>query len=138
MVRIGRYRRRARFSGRQGCFVSLRPSALRDGFIRHLVAQAVAAGALRAAAEGPATWLSELVWRDFYFMILDRFPHVTQHAFKPEYDAIVWEQGPRSSLLLPGARGALVTRWSMPQCVRSIKAVTCITGCACWWRPSWA
>jgi deoxyribodipyrimidine photo-lyase len=44
--------------------------------------------------EGAATWLSELVWRDFYFMILDRFPHVVEGAFKPEYDAIAWEQGP--------------------------------------------
>jgi deoxyribodipyrimidine photo-lyase len=31
--------------------------------------------------------LSELVWRDFYFMILDRFPHVVERSFRPEYDA---------------------------------------------------
>ena len=36
-------------------------------------------------------WLNELIWRDFYFMILDRFPHVVARAFKPEYDAIRWE-----------------------------------------------
>lgn len=39
-------------------------------------------------------WLSELIWRDFYFMILDRFPHVVSHAFKPDYDAIAWENWP--------------------------------------------
>ena len=39
-------------------------------------------------------WLSELIWRDFYFMILDRFPRVVGHAFKPEYDAIRWADWP--------------------------------------------
>ncbi|WP_153130024.1 cryptochrome/photolyase family protein [Dechloromonas hortensis] len=50
---------------------------------------------VRAAwADAAETWLSELIWRDFYFMILDRFPHVVGHAFKPEYDAIQWEEWP--------------------------------------------
>ncbi len=39
---------------------------------------------------GANTWLGELIWRDFYFMILDRHPHVVGHAFRPEYDAIAW------------------------------------------------
>ncbi|WP_041193363.1 cryptochrome/photolyase family protein [Candidatus Symbiobacter mobilis] len=43
------------------------------------------------------TWISELVWRDFYFSILANFPHVTSGAsFKPAYDAIAWEQGPQA------------------------------------------
>jgi deoxyribodipyrimidine photo-lyase len=42
---------------------------------------------------GATVWLSELIWRDFYFSILANFPHVTQCAFKPEYDAISWERG---------------------------------------------
>ena len=40
--------------------------------------------------EGAATWLSELVWRDFYFMILHHHPQVVTRAFKPAYDAIRW------------------------------------------------
>lgn len=40
--------------------------------------------------EGAATWLSELVWRDFYFMILHHHPRVVTSAFKPAYDAIRW------------------------------------------------
>ncbi len=40
--------------------------------------------------EGPRTWLSELVWREFYFMILDQFPHVEKSSFKPEYQNIQW------------------------------------------------
>jgi deoxyribodipyrimidine photo-lyase len=39
-------------------------------------------------AAGAATWLSELIWRDFYFMVLDRHPRVVDHAFKPEFDGI--------------------------------------------------
>jgi len=41
-----------------------------------------------AGADGATTWLSELIWRDFYFMVLDRHPRVVDHAFKPEFDAI--------------------------------------------------
>ena len=40
------------------------------------------------------TWLSELIWRDFYQMILWHHPHVAERAFRPEYDAIAWETGP--------------------------------------------
>ncbi len=40
--------------------------------------------------EGAATWLSELIWRDFYFMILHHHPRVVSCAFKPAYDAIRW------------------------------------------------
>lgn len=47
-----------------------------------------------ALAEQADTWLNELIWRDFYFMILDRFPHAAERAFKPEYDAIRWEAWP--------------------------------------------
>jgi deoxyribodipyrimidine photo-lyase len=43
---------------------------------------------------GASVWLTELIWRDFYFMILHHHPHVTEHAFKPEYDRIEWESGP--------------------------------------------
>ena len=47
-----------------------------------------------ALARGADSWLNELIWRDFYFMVLDRFPHVVQGAFKPEFDALVWEDWP--------------------------------------------
>ena len=37
------------------------------------------------------TYLNELIWRDFYHMILWHFPHVGKgKAFKPAYDAIEW------------------------------------------------
>ncbi|MBS1217612.1 MAG: phrB [Proteobacteria bacterium] len=40
--------------------------------------------------DGAATWLAELIWRDFYFMILHHHPRVVSQAFKPAYDAIRW------------------------------------------------
>jgi len=36
------------------------------------------------------TFLSELVWRDFYSMILEHFPHVEESSFRPKYDKISW------------------------------------------------
>jgi len=44
--------------------------------------------------QGAATWLSELVWRDFYFQVLAHRPDVAEgKSFKPEYDKIVWHHG---------------------------------------------
>lgn len=39
---------------------------------------------------GAKTWVSEIVWRDFYQMILDAFPQVEKGPFKPEYGKIKW------------------------------------------------
>lgn len=36
------------------------------------------------------TWLNELIWRDFYMMIMWHFPHVAERSFKKEYDLIPW------------------------------------------------
>jgi deoxyribodipyrimidine photo-lyase len=36
------------------------------------------------------TWLNELIWREFYQMILWHFPHVVSSAFKPAYNHIQW------------------------------------------------
>ncbi len=44
----------------------------------------------KLAQQTSDTWLSELIWRDFYFQILYHFPHATKGAFKPQYDAIQW------------------------------------------------
>jgi deoxyribodipyrimidine photo-lyase len=50
----------------------------------------LARAAEQARSKGAATWLSELIWRDFYFMILFHHPHVVGHAFRPELDDIVF------------------------------------------------
>jgi deoxyribodipyrimidine photo-lyase len=37
------------------------------------------------------TFLNELIWRDFYQMIIHWFPHSARNAFKTQYDRISWE-----------------------------------------------
>jgi deoxyribodipyrimidine photo-lyase len=48
----------------------------------------------RSGSAGAATWLSELIWRDFYHQVLWHHPHVATRAFKPEYDRIAWDNAP--------------------------------------------
>jgi deoxyribodipyrimidine photo-lyase len=55
-------------------------------------------------SSGAAAWLSELIWRDFYFMILHHHPRVAERAFKPEYDAIRWESGDTARTLFEAWR----------------------------------
>jgi len=42
------------------------------------------------ALELNATFLNELIWREFYQSILWHFPHVVHHCFKPAYEHIGW------------------------------------------------
>jgi deoxyribodipyrimidine photo-lyase len=49
--------------------------------IRRLVAE---------AKELNPTFLNELIWREFYMMILWHFPRVVDQSFKPQYDNIRW------------------------------------------------
>ncbi len=37
------------------------------------------------------TYLNELIWRDFYAMILSHFPHVVGNPFRPEYNHVPWQ-----------------------------------------------
>lgn len=45
----------------------------------------------RKATQLNETFLNELIWRDFYQMIIFHFPHSVKNAFKPQYDRIEWE-----------------------------------------------
>lgn len=56
--------------------------------------RSLARAARDAKGEGAATWLSELVWRDFYFQILWHHPHAATGAFRRGYDAIRWPGEP--------------------------------------------
>ena len=46
------------------------------------------------AREKSEVWLNELIWREFYHMILWHFPHAVTGAFKPAYDRIAWRNDP--------------------------------------------
>ena len=38
------------------------------------------------------TYLNELIWRDFYQMIIFHFPKSAENSFKAQYDKIIWEK----------------------------------------------
>lgn len=44
------------------------------------------------ARELSGSYLNELIWRDFYQMIIHHFPHSAENAFKEKYDLIEWEK----------------------------------------------
>jgi deoxyribodipyrimidine photo-lyase len=57
----------------------------------HLRFGTISIRSLAAEAGGlNETFLNELIWRDFYQMILWHFPQVVTNAFKPDYDKIKW------------------------------------------------
>ncbi|WP_375508393.1 cryptochrome/photolyase family protein, partial [uncultured Caballeronia sp.] len=70
---------------------------LRHGTISIRALARTAHDAQRHGNRGAETWLSELIWRDFYFSVLHHFPQVgvpgDHKAFKPVYDRIEWETG---------------------------------------------
>ena len=49
-------------------------------------------GRLDSGKQGPATWISQLVWRDFYRHVVVGYPRVSMNrAFKLETDQLKWE-----------------------------------------------
>ncbi|MBT1708010.1 DNA photolyase family protein [Fulvivirgaceae bacterium PWU5] len=48
----------------------------------------------QVAQQKNQVWLNELIWREFYAMILWHFPHVQTESFKPKYDRIAWRNDP--------------------------------------------
>jgi deoxyribodipyrimidine photo-lyase len=44
----------------------------------------------QVARKNNETWLNELIWREFYQMILWHFPQVVNECFKSEYNRIQW------------------------------------------------
>ena len=99
MERIGDYDSARNFPARRG--TSHLSVHLRFGTVpvRGLARRTLAAMHNGQGGSGAPVWLSELIWREFYFSILHHYPHVAERAFKPEYDRIRWEAGPEADLL---------------------------------------
>ena len=91
--RIGRYRDTRDYPAIRGpSYLSVH---LRFGTISIRELASIAhAETLRRKNTGAETWLSELIWRDFYFQIIYHHPHAARSAFRPEYDAIRWPNEP--------------------------------------------
>ena len=67
--------------------------------VRHLVRTLQQMMAMGAGGAGAPVWLSELIWREFYAMILFHHPHLAQRSFKPAFDAVEWEAGEEADAL---------------------------------------
>ncbi len=61
--------------------------------IRRLAAAAHAAS-LQGQGKGAEVWLNELIWREFYQMILWHRPELVTRCYKPACDALVWDAAP--------------------------------------------
>ncbi|WP_298927857.1 deoxyribodipyrimidine photo-lyase [uncultured Ramlibacter sp.] len=77
---------------------------LRFGTVSVRAVAGLAHGLAQEGNGGAATWLAELVWRDFYIQVLANFAHVVDsrgasHSFRREYDAIHWERGKQADAL---------------------------------------
>ena len=69
--------------------------------IRHCLHAALSAnqGEFATGNTGVVTWVSELLWREFYVHILVGYPHVSRHrAFKPDTEAVAWRDAPKELL----------------------------------------
>lgn len=92
LPRMSAYQQARDFPGRKG--VSYLSVHLRFGTVSIRQMAALAQQQATRGDEGAQTWLSELAWRDFYFMILHHHPHVVTQSFRSEYDGIVWDDAP--------------------------------------------
>lgn len=90
MGRISRYQETRDFPALNGpSYLSVH---LRFGTIS---IRQLAAAAYQLGGRGAHTWLSELIWRDFYHQILWHRPDVaTGHTFKRQYDHLPWPNPP--------------------------------------------
>ncbi|MEY4766283.1 MAG: hypothetical protein RI907_2956 [Pseudomonadota bacterium] len=89
--RMDRYDEQRDFPGIKG--PSYLSTHLRFGTISIRELAALAWPRAQAGSKGAQTWLSELIWRDFYHQILFHHPHVVKGAYKRDYDKIKWAKG---------------------------------------------
>jgi deoxyribodipyrimidine photo-lyase len=94
--------------------------------------------------EGAATWLSELVWREFFAQILWRHPRVAKHAFREEHDALpfpdnrrlydAWRDGRTGYPIVDAAMRQIATTGYMHNRLRMIAASFLVKDLLVDWR----
>jgi len=100
--RVGRYEETRNFPALAS--TSTLSIHLRHGTISVRALARTAYAAMQAARDraGAEVWLSELVWRDFFFQILHHHPRLVadgqRASFKPIYDKIKWATGPTAEV----------------------------------------
>jgi len=92
LPRMAAYHEARDYPGRKG--VSYLSVHLRFGTVSVRALAALASRQVAKGSAGALTWLSELAWRDFYFMILWHHPQVVTQSFKPGHDRVEWDEAP--------------------------------------------
>lgn len=82
MAKYADTRNRYDFDSTSGMSVHLRHGTVSIRELIRLVQQ--------KRSKGSNKWLNELIWREFYFMIMANFPHVVKTAFREEYQDLDW------------------------------------------------
>jgi deoxyribodipyrimidine photo-lyase len=89
LQRIDRYHERRDYPGIKGpSYLSVH---LRFGTVS---VRELARRAIERDSEGARVWLSELIWREFYQMLLWHYPETTEHAFQRKFDRLAWPNPP--------------------------------------------
>jgi deoxyribodipyrimidine photo-lyase len=88
--------------------------------------------ALERGGEGASTWLSELIWREFYQQLLWRRPDTVEHAFQRVFDQLdygndealfaAWREGRTGYPLVDAAMRQLVRTGWMHNRLRMVTA----------------
>jgi deoxyribodipyrimidine photo-lyase len=100
-LRVDRYAAARDFPGVRGpsyLSVHLRFGTVSVRAMARLARQRMQLADPAADLRGAQTWLSELVWREFYQMALYHHPHIVERAFDARFDRIVWRQDPERFL----------------------------------------
>jgi deoxyribodipyrimidine photo-lyase len=89
---LRRYRERRDYPGLDGTsrlspFLAAGALSIRSVFHAVREAQKEESGEARTTIE---TFLSELIWREFYYQVLLHFPHVVRESFREEFNDIPW------------------------------------------------
>jgi deoxyribodipyrimidine photo-lyase len=97
LERIDEYHVRRDFPSVRG--PSYLSAHLRFGTVSIRTLAANAHQRMLAGSKGAEVWLNELIWRDFYAMILAQHPRLAAgESFRPEYDRIQWATGPEADM----------------------------------------
>ncbi|MDW8300794.1 MAG: deoxyribodipyrimidine photo-lyase, partial [Anaerolineae bacterium] len=94
---IYRYHERRDLHGEDG--TSALSPYLRFGMVSirtcyHEAQKARAKTSDESARKGVDVWISELVWREFNYQVLARYPYSVRRNLRPAYDAVQWEDNP--------------------------------------------
>lgn len=115
-------------------FPAAHATSMLSACIRHgtISIRQMATLATSQKSKGHESWLNELIWRDFYHMILDAHPRVAKESFKPAYDKIKWPgseklfkawcQGETGVPIVDAAQRCLNATGTMPNRLRMVSA----------------